>query len=393
MIFHGESQKKWRSDFNIILKNVKKIYINLSTGGKSLKKIKKLLMGVLMGILLCAAVPSVYQNSFSTKEVQAASKVAISSKKVYLIKGKTTTLKLLNAKGKVKWSSDKKNIATVSSKGIVKAQNQGTAIIKAVNGKKSYKCTVIVEVPKMSKTSVSLDVGENYQLKVNGTKQKVTWKSSNKSIATVSSKGKVSAKKTGKATITAAVGGKKYTSKITVKKRAVTTPSSTPELSGTERLKNYIITYGNTDSDGNKFIAGSYVDWSDTTYQYYILYDGSANCFEFAFLGSLDEVETDNLIQMKLNMTPTIAYPEYIFLYRDGVAGYAMRAELVISMYDSETDIMFKELSSPGYEERPYASKNRSANNNLREACRDWNKLLGRAGLSLRDLGFISYNG
>lgn len=80
--------------------------------------------------------------------------------------------------------------------------------------------TITVEAAskvKLNKTKATVYVGKSTQLKVTGTKKKVTWKSSNKKIATVTSKGKVTAKKKGTATITATVSGKKYTCKVTVK--------------------------------------------------------------------------------------------------------------------------------------------------------------------------------
>ncbi|HHT58009.1 Ig-like domain-containing protein [Herbinix luporum] len=77
--------------------------------------------------------------------------------------------------------------------------------------------TVEAATIKLNKTKITLDVGDTYQLKLTGTNKKVTWSSSKKSVATVSSKGKVTAKKAGKATITAKVGSKKYTCKVTVK--------------------------------------------------------------------------------------------------------------------------------------------------------------------------------
>lgn len=52
---------------------------------------------------------------------------------------------------------------------------------------------------------------------VQGKKKSIKWKSSNSSIASVSSKGKVTGKKAGKATITARANGVKATCKITVK--------------------------------------------------------------------------------------------------------------------------------------------------------------------------------
>ena len=70
---------------------------------------------------------------------------------------------------------------------------------------------------KSSNKSITLNVGKTYTLKVTGTKKKVTWSSSNKKIATVSTKGKITAKKRGYCTITAKYGKKKLTYKVTVK--------------------------------------------------------------------------------------------------------------------------------------------------------------------------------
>lgn len=69
---------------------------------------------------------------------------------------------------------------------------------------------------KLSKTKVSLKVGQTKQLKLTGAKKKITWSSSKKSVATVSKSGKVTAKAAGTATITAKSSGKKYTCKVTV---------------------------------------------------------------------------------------------------------------------------------------------------------------------------------
>ena len=71
---------------------------------------------------------------------------------------------------------------------------------------------------KISKTSATLKVGQTLRLKVTGTKKTPTWKSSAKKIAAVSGKGVVTARKAGKATITAKVGKKKLKCVVTVKK-------------------------------------------------------------------------------------------------------------------------------------------------------------------------------
>ena len=69
---------------------------------------------------------------------------------------------------------------------------------------------------KISTKSLVLIKGKSKTLKISGTKEKVTWSSSKKSVAVVNRKGQVTAKRKGTARITAKVGKKKYTCKITV---------------------------------------------------------------------------------------------------------------------------------------------------------------------------------
>ena len=82
---------------------------------------------------------------------------------------------------------------------------------------------------KINKKSISIKVGKTYKLKLKGTKKKVKWSTSNKKVATVSSKGVVKGKKAGKATITAKVGKKKYKCKVkvTAAKKVTTSPNNT----------------------------------------------------------------------------------------------------------------------------------------------------------------------
>ncbi|WP_313133466.1 trypsin-like peptidase domain-containing protein [Anaerocolumna sp.] len=71
-------------------------------------------------------------------------------------------------------------------------------------------------VVKLNQSKITLYVGRTYSLKVNGTKDKVKWTSGDKKIATVSDTGKVTGVKKGSTTITAAVGSKNYSCKVTV---------------------------------------------------------------------------------------------------------------------------------------------------------------------------------
>lgn len=82
------------------------------------------------------------------------------------------------------------------------------------------------KTPKLNKKNLTLMVGKSAKLKVKNTKKKVKWTSSKKSVASVSKKGKVKAKKAGKTTITAKVAGKKLKCKVTVKKKKTVNPSA-----------------------------------------------------------------------------------------------------------------------------------------------------------------------
>ena len=74
---------------------------------------------------------------------------------------------------------------------------------------------------KINKKATTIAVGSTVKLKMINTKKKVTWSTSNKKVATVTSKGVVKGKKSGTTSIKAKTGGKTYTCKVMVKKRAV----------------------------------------------------------------------------------------------------------------------------------------------------------------------------
>lgn len=76
-------------------------------------------------------------------EVSAKTNSYMNLKSVSLQQGKTVSLKVVNNKKSVKWSSSNKKIATVK-KGKVTAKKAGNATIKAKVGKKTYSCKVTV---------------------------------------------------------------------------------------------------------------------------------------------------------------------------------------------------------------------------------------------------------
>ena len=146
-------------------------------------------------------------TSVITVKKSAAKPVTLSKKSAKVLVGGSLQLKLNNAvSSKVIWKSSNKAIATVS-KGKVVPKKSGKVTITAVYNKKSYKCTVVIPQPAIiSSDGYALAVGKSLTLKTTNTKGTVIWKSSDPSVATINSLGKVTAKKTGKTTISAVVG-------------------------------------------------------------------------------------------------------------------------------------------------------------------------------------------
>lgn len=136
------------------------------------------------------------------------------------------TVTPVTSKEKVTYSSSNKKVATVSSKGVIKAKKAGTAKITVKSGKK--KVVVTVKVTGVKTTNLSgvpaaknVSKGKSFKIKAiatpKNTDEKITFKSSNKKVATVTSKGVVKGLKKGAATITVQSGSKKMTCKVTVK--------------------------------------------------------------------------------------------------------------------------------------------------------------------------------
>lgn len=82
--------------------------------------------------------------------------------------------------------------------------------------------TAWAKTPSLNKTKVTLSAGETCRLKTKNLKAgKVLWSSSNKAVASVSSKGKVKAKKNGTAVISAKAGATVLTCTVKVRTKLV----------------------------------------------------------------------------------------------------------------------------------------------------------------------------
>ncbi|MBR1597592.1 MAG: Ig-like domain-containing protein [Lachnospiraceae bacterium] len=205
-----------------------------------MRKTKSLAAIALSMAMLLTMVPVVpAKAAVKVSKVAVASATSGSTKKVVVAKGKsvklTTTVTVKpnkSANKKVSYKSANSKIASVSSKGVVKGKKAGSTKITVTSKKDSKKKAAIkVTVKKGAVTSVALDqttgtinVGDTVALKATvkakkGADKTIAWKSSSDAVATVSSKGVVTAVAPGSVVITAQAidgSGKKATYTVTV---------------------------------------------------------------------------------------------------------------------------------------------------------------------------------
>lgn len=182
----------------------------------------------------------------TTVTVEAASKnmsVKASNKNVYV--GSSAKLNVKATKGaKLSYKTSNKKIATINNKGTIKGRKAGTAKITITAKKSKYKTvkkTITVKVVKRnqkitaSNVSVYYKKGRSLRAKA---KTGLTYKSSNRAVVSVNSKGYIVGKKVGTAKIyiTAKASGtyKKATKTVVVK---VIKQTSTPAVKPTTTSK------------------------------------------------------------------------------------------------------------------------------------------------------------
>lgn len=182
----------------------------------------------------------------TTVTVEAASKnmsVKASNKNVYV--GSSAKLNVKATKGaKLSYKTSNKKIATINNKGTIKGRKAGTAKITITAKKSKYKTvkkTITVKVVKRNQKITASNVSVHYKKgRYLGAKAKtgLTYKSSNRAVVSVNSKGYIVGKKVGTAKIyiTAKASGtyKKATKTVVVK---VIKQTSTPAVKPTTTPK------------------------------------------------------------------------------------------------------------------------------------------------------------
>lgn len=150
--------------------------------------------------------------------------------KYTVTKGKTLTLRPVlspvTSQERITYSSSNENVATVSSKGVIKGIKTGTARITVKSGSK--KVTITVIVPKVStqkisgiNSAITLLRGKTSQLKPklspSNSDDKISYSTSDSKVVTVNAKGVITAKRKGTAVITVKSGKVQTKCKVTVK--------------------------------------------------------------------------------------------------------------------------------------------------------------------------------
>lgn len=160
----------------------------------------------------------------------SATSVVLNKAKANVYKGKSTKLKATmapsNTTDSITWTSSNTKVATVKD-GIVKGIKKGTATITATTTSgKTATCKVTVKTVatksiKLNKSKVTIKKGKTATLKTSikpkTSTDSLVWKTSNKKVVTVTSKGVIKGIKAGKATITVKAGKKTAKCVVTVK--------------------------------------------------------------------------------------------------------------------------------------------------------------------------------
>lgn len=141
------------------------------------------------------AVPVIPQTA---AVVEAKTTATTVTKNLTLKVGETINLKTKKyVTGTIKGTptTSKKTVATVSKKGVITVLKNGTAKITVKNtAGKTFVFNIKASAPKISVKSKTLNVGKTLTLSVSKAAN-VKWSSSNAKVATVSKKGKVTAKR------------------------------------------------------------------------------------------------------------------------------------------------------------------------------------------------------
>lgn len=229
--------------------------------------------------------------------------------------------------------------------------------------------TIIVKTSdtRINQKSARVTTATSTKLFVDGTTQKVTWSTSDSKIATVSSNGTVKGVKPGTATITAKVGSWKYTCKVTVQKPI-------------DYLEWYLKTAGTITDDGLFGPTISYEYGEIIFEKYELTYNGIVTTsMEF------DTDATKARVQV-------LYYGADSLLLDSESTTFSGETKFTISKYTGKNYNSTYKISNR--EGITLANAKKKGQTAVANSFKEWNKILKSAtGLTMKDIGFTSYNG
>lgn len=225
----------------------------VSVSGKGL--VKGLRKGTAEIIILSGTTE---KKRYTVQVVASPKKVTLPSKSITLGVKESVTFEPKITSGShttFTWETSNKAVAIVSKGGKITAKKAGKAniTVKTHNGRKAVLKVTVAKAPasvSLNKTTANLKVGDTLRLKASLPKgtasSRLTWKSSNKNVATVTEKGIVKAIGGGTAKISVTTyNGKKAICKVTVKSMFADTYNVSVEAGNTATVKITCLSKGN----------------------------------------------------------------------------------------------------------------------------------------------------
>lgn len=361
-----------------------------------MKKFKKLLVSITFAFALLLALPAVLPHSGIITEVQAAQHT---QKSYTIFVGNAFTIAPnIGTSKQWQWSSSNPSVATVtydSSKGKYKitAVGHGTATIKGAYG--SNTISYYITVAKLSTYKTTIYKGSTHTLSVSGSPTSITWSSDNTSVATVNSKGKITAKKAGTAKITARVYSKIGTASISKKLICTVTVKNkqTAAQTNLNLLKTKISKSSYVNSKGNHYIKSSTLK-NKTTSTYVIAYDKAKDRLQFTYKMKDSSSKKERSISFYVyNTTKTYKIAPVISATTPKGVKFKTKTSLDYRTLTSKTNIAFS-ITSSNVKLTSSVKKGMQTISNacLQDALAGWNSLIkSKSGLTLKNIGFTSY--
>ena len=189
---------------------------------------------LVLGLVACTIFGSQFTELFTGGKADTpVQALTISQRNADLTVGSTVKLTASGGESIVSFSSSNEAVATVSADGTVKAVGEGSAVVTAKAGDLTASCSVAVKGTEQTKepedlsiysvygqsvaTDVTIKVGSDALMEVQGTDSAVTWSIADTSIATVDSSGMVTGVAVGETTLTATVDGQTLTCTIRIR--------------------------------------------------------------------------------------------------------------------------------------------------------------------------------